>query len=337
MGKSDILVPNTNYFLVLINSEGVIKKPLFTQLNHAKKLPHSLKSWLDNENIERFDNALSASEQEGVIEKLRILDSEYTIIYCLAGNFILLYGINQTLSEQSINIIYPFLRYVSEELIYHRNTSKQFESNFYFENIQKLNSDLLNKSREATKLNHELARLNKILNSRLVKDPLTGLVSRYQYHDEIMHMIHNHQSKKGIFCFIDLDDFKEINDNYGHHVGDQILVEFSRRLKHVNLENAIKMRISGDEFGIFIAGLDDVSTQDLDELTKTLKAVDKPYKIDNKEVTLTMSTGYAVYNEDTDDIYKLIEYADFAMYQAKRNKKGTAMKFDKSKYDKRHK
>ena len=118
-----------------------------------------------------------------------------------------------------------------------------------FEQIQMLNNKILNTERALQKERLKLEMLNKELNNRLVKDALTGLVSRYQYRAEIEQCIASAPDKNGVFVFIDIDDFKRVNDTYGHAVGDKYLIEFARRLESIPIENSVKMRISGDEFG----------------------------------------------------------------------------------------
>lgn len=188
-----------------------------------------------------------------------------------------------------------------------------------FEEIQSLNSNLLNMQRQVQKANIMMNQLNIDLTNRLVKDSLTGLVSRYQYREEIELLISEKPSHYGIFAFIDLDDFKSVNDTYGHRAGDVFLKEFADRLVKLPFENMICMRIAGDEFGVYIHGYDSVSLEDMSKIWSQMKdtVLNRPIKISGEDLPLSFSVGMSVYNKDTTEIYDLIEHADFAMYEAK--------------------
>lgn len=207
------------------------------------------------------------------------------------------------------------------------------DSQYFFDSIQKMNNELVNKTREISKINRALNEANAVLNNRLVKDPLTHLISRYQYRDEMMHLIHKQPNKQGIFCFIDLDGFKTINDTYGHAFGDAYLVEVANRLIALPFNEIIAMRIAGDEFGLYIHGFDHVTQTELDTVENTLKAItDAPFVHNTIEITLKMSMGTAIYNQDTNNIHDLIDYADQAMYHAKHHKKRLVKHFSCASY-----
>ena len=127
-----------------------------------------------------------------------------------------------------------------------------------FEKIQVLNNELINTRRQLEKAMAQTNRLNQDLNNRLVKDPLTGLLSRYQYRTEIEQVIAEYPATLGIFVFIDIDDFKKVNDQYGHAFGDEIISEFTAELKSQFRNDDIVGRIGGDEHcGIFVRELRD--------------------------------------------------------------------------------
>ena len=205
-----------------------------------------------------------------------------------------------------------------------------------FEQIQILNNRLVNTERALQRERAKLQSINKELNNRLVKDALTGLVSRYQYRAEIEHTIALSPQKNGIFVFIDIDDFKKVNDTYGHHAGDHYLIEFANRLQSVPIEGSVKMRISGDEFGFYVHG---VRNQVRDEMAVIWELIKKhilygPINTAAGEIPLSLSAGMSSYGTDTRDIYDLIEFADFAMYKAKKAGKNRYAVFDAAEYDK---
>lgn len=186
------------------------------------------------------------------------------------------------------------------------------------------------------KANASLNMVNADLNNRLVKDPLTGLISRYQYRSEIEMSIASAPSKKGIFTFIDMDDFKGINDTYGHLAGDKYLVGFAERMRKLTINNTLKIRIAGDEFALFTYGLDHIDDSVIEQIWEQIQrhVLSKPLQFDGIELPYSISAGIAVYGEHTFDIYDLIDYADFAMYQAKRSGKNQYCVFDAVEYAK---
>jgi diguanylate cyclase (GGDEF)-like protein len=198
-----------------------------------------------------------------------------------------------------------------------------------------LNNDLINMQRKLEKVNAQLNAANLLLNNRLVRDELTGLVSRYQYKQEIELLIRKFPTRCGIFAFMDIDNFKQINDTYGHAAGDRYLAEFAERLKSIPLDDMICIRISGDEFGLFHQGISaaDVDTSIIDLWNRITKHVlSKTVIIDEKAVALKASVGIAIYNLDTTNIFDLIDYADFAMYIAKKSGKNRYIRFDMGTY-----
>ncbi len=204
-----------------------------------------------------------------------------------------------------------------------------------FEDLQKLNNELTNTKRKIEKANVKLESLNKELQTKLMKDPLTGLAGRYQFWVGIRGMIENDPDKQGIFVYIDIDDFKDINDTFGHVGGDQFLIEIGERIKAIPLDEAMKIRISGDEFGIFIHGFDLVKDEDFQELWELIQRylLNKPVIFNQIPIPVSISAGMAVLNYDSREIEELIEYADFAMYQAKRDGKNRYRKFDKKEFE----
>ena len=207
-----------------------------------------------------------------------------------------------------------------------------------FEKIQKLNNDLLNTQRQLKKVNIRLNQLNEELNNRLVKDALTGLISRYQYREEIRLTIEKAPNKLGIFTFIDIDDFKKINDTYGHGAGDLFLKEFANRLKKLSFDNQVCIRIAGDEFGLYIHGYDNVNENDIKAIWINFeeKVLHSPVRLNKIQEKINCSLGMAIYGHDTIDVYELIEYADFAMYEAKQTGKNTYKQFNRERYNNKH-
>ena len=149
-------------------------------------------------------------------------------------------------------------------------------------------------------------------------DVLTGLPNRALFTDRFTQAI-AHSKRMGCdlaVCFLDLDDFKPVNDNYGHEVGDQLLVEVAERITACIREEDTVSRQGGDEFALLLNDLESFSQceQTLERIHFSLA---QPYVIDDHSHKVTASCGITLYPNDDADIDTLLRHADQAMYQAK--------------------
>ncbi len=149
-------------------------------------------------------------------------------------------------------------------------------------------------------------------------DNLTGLASRTYYHERIESLIKTagRRNKQFAFLFLDLDDFKEINDRFGHHVGDQFLNAIAHRLKGIAREIDFIARLGGDEFCIIIDNILDDS--DVEEVAiRCLHKINQPLFLDQHRLIPSVSIGIAIFPRDGITESELIKAADTAMYSAK--------------------
>lgn len=149
-------------------------------------------------------------------------------------------------------------------------------------------------------------------------DALTGLPNRKLFYDRLKQEIINAQrSNKSIaLLFLDLNDFKKINDSMGHQVGDALLREVAERLtKSVRASDCVA-RMGGDEFTVILTSLS--YSQDIAVVAdKILQALAEPFLLNGNKFIVYASLGIAVYPDDSEDMEVLITAADTAMYQAK--------------------
>ncbi len=237
------------------------------------------------------------------------------------------------LSQEYVRIFNDFVNDIRKE--FSRSIKdRELSIREQFEEIQKLNNDLLNTRRQLEKANGILERNYLELQNKYVKDPLTGVVGRHQYWAEIEKVIQEKPDQLGILSFIDIDNFKFINDTYGHATGDLYLVKFAERLQNMNLPNTIIIRISGDEFALFTYGLDQVDQEVLNWIWSKLKehVFSIPININDFSLPISISLGMATYGIDTKLVNELLEYADFAMYKAKSKGKNRYYKFNMDEY-----
>jgi diguanylate cyclase (GGDEF)-like protein len=157
-------------------------------------------------------------------------------------------------------------------------------------------------------------------------DPLTNLANRALFADRVQHALSRQarESSRLAVIFIDLDDFKTINDSLGHGAGDQVLAEVGMRMNGYMRPMDTLARFGGDEFAVL---LEDVGEpQDVTRVSeRILKSLEPPFALDDKEVFVTASMGITIVQGEeamTLGADELMRNADVAMYMAKREGKG---------------
>lgn len=150
-------------------------------------------------------------------------------------------------------------------------------------------------------------------------DPLTNLPNRLLFMDRLQHeMVRAHRNSLVLaLLFIDLDRFKEVNDEFGHDVGDEMLKVAAARLAGCNRESDTVGRLGGDEFTAILSDLNGREGAAL-AARKMLAEMCRPFCIGHHEFSISASIGVALYPADGDDAADLLKAADAAMYQAKR-------------------
>jgi diguanylate cyclase (GGDEF)-like protein len=149
-------------------------------------------------------------------------------------------------------------------------------------------------------------------------DLLTDLPNRTLFLDRLRHSISLSQREKNQFTlmFIDMNDFKGVNDSYGHDAGDKLLKEFSQRLQKAVRRSDTVARIGGDEFTVLLHNIGS-APKIMMLAQKMISETNKPYRINGHEFEVGCSIGIAIYPEAGDDEETLQRNADLAMYQAK--------------------
>lgn len=149
-------------------------------------------------------------------------------------------------------------------------------------------------------------------------DRITGIANRHYFEEQIVQAVGNAE-RYGTVCYlliIDLDDFKMVNDRFGHHTGDMLLRHISESMNHTLRKNDSIFRIGGDEFAVIIQ-----STSDLESIEriaqKIISSVSMPVVLDGYEVIVGASIGISCFPKCASDVRSLIGTADEAMYEAK--------------------
>ncbi|WP_019028579.1 sensor domain-containing diguanylate cyclase [Colwellia piezophila] len=148
-------------------------------------------------------------------------------------------------------------------------------------------------------------------------DPLTGLKNKrgLEVNAETLLALARRNNQSVAVIFIDIDNFKPINDQFGHDVGDQALITFSQCLKNILRRSDFIARVGGDEFVLLLSDVDDESC--IDKLIAQINAEYTLIKPHKNNLNITFSAGYAIFPEDGTQLNKLINLADKRMYQVK--------------------
>jgi diguanylate cyclase (GGDEF)-like protein len=187
----------------------------------------------------------------------------------------------------------------------------------YYAQVQDLNQNL-----EAEIEEHKRTELK--LEFLANHDALTNLPNRRLFYDRVTHAIQRVQRKdqRIAVLFLDLDQFKNVNDTLSHQVGDLLLQQVAKRLVAQVREGDTLGRLGGDEFVLLIEG--DFEPTLLTKLAEKILAVfHRPIQVDNHELFLTGSIGISLYPDDATDTDTLLRNADAAMYQAKQSGRDT--------------
>ncbi|QSB00891.1 EAL domain-containing protein [Methylomonas sp. EFPC1] len=160
-------------------------------------------------------------------------------------------------------------------------------------------------------------------------DPLTGIPNRVLLADRLAQALaHTHRAGNHMaVCYLDLDGFKPVNDQFGHEAGDQLLIEISLRIRDCLRAGDTVARIGGDEFVLLLLDFND--TRECEAvLERMLCKVAEPLSIDDNQVCVSASVGLTLYPDDLASADTLLRHADQAMYVAKQRGKNRYHLFD---------
>lgn len=176
----------------------------------------------------------------------------------------------------------------------------------------------------AEEVKHKQAKLHRQANF----DALTGLPNRMMAFDRINLEIHRarRSGQRFALLFIDLDNFKDVNDSLGHAAGDQLLVAIGARVQACVRDADSVARLGGDEFLVLVPDVDaDGAIERI--IGRVLEAVSEPQELRGRKVVAKCSIGIALYPDNGDTVEALLANVDNAMYQAKANEAGSVMFF----------
>lgn len=220
---------------------------------------------------------------------------------------------------------------------------------FYIHKIQKMKRNLSESHEELTQLYEELTASDEVMRQQYDEineinekirlseeklaylayhDYLTGLpnkLSLYEHAKGILESV----DKKSALLFIDIDNFKYVNDTLGHAFGDKLVAKVSDRLKSLLIDNCTLYRLSGDEFVIILKGIDD-KKQAEDYASYILANFLDDFDSLGSNLHVSLSIGIAIYPDHSNELEQLLKYADIAMYQVKEAGRKNYMVYDQA-------
>ncbi len=170
---------------------------------------------------------------------------------------------------------------------------------------------------------NELKQAETALQHLATHDPLTGLPNRFLMMDRLAQTLARAERHGSTFAlvFLDVDDFKRVNDELGHAIGDSVLRSVARRLQRTLRASDTVARLAGDEFVVIADGVDRPAAALIAE--KVCRAVAAPMRVAGSALRVTVSIGVSFYPEHGTDAEQLLNAADEHMYQAKKAGKDT--------------
>ncbi len=184
---------------------------------------------------------------------------------------------------------------------------------------------------------HDISELNmqrKAIHQMAFYDMLTQLPNRRLFLDRLQHALNSsaRTGQHGSLLFLDLDNFKTLNDSLGHDIGDMLLQQVAQKLTTCVRECDTVARIGGDEFVIIMESLSkdpfEAAAQTETVAEKILLSLNSPYRLDKHEVSTSSSIGITLFSSHEQKIEELCKQADIAMYQAKNTGRNSHRFFD---------
>jgi len=199
---------------------------------------------------------------------------------------------------------------------------KVIKGDYDYEIKIKTNDELGLISQKFNEMSNKISQRENDLDALVHQDILTKIPNRIMFNEKLEDAISRAKrlNKKIAVFFLDLDEFKYINDTLGHEIGDKFLIKVSNNLVNIMRRSDLLARIGGDEFNILVEDLDSlVIAQDIAK--KLLNQISIPLKINGHILNITGSIGVSIFPIDAEDSVSLLKNADLAMYEAKNNGK----------------
>ncbi|MDO9493389.1 GGDEF domain-containing protein [Acetobacterium sp.] len=284
----------------------------------------------------------STTNIAGVIAQIQVMVSVYLVVAVRNKGYQIAVGINILVSLIiSIRIVFltgnldaipgvviPFCTIITISIIsfYEKSfeikltevTAQKKELSTLYDELAGTEKEILQQNVRLKDLNRKMKQREVRLNYLAYTDVLTGLPNREMLINKLDFLVERAQEKQAHFTvvFIDLDDFKKINDYKGHYIGDLLLKSIADKIKKIVYQQDMLGRLGGDEFTLKIQR--DLSEIEIFEYVEKIRtAILEPFVVENMELNISASFGIALYPRDGINAAELLNYSDIAMYKAK--------------------
>lgn len=309
--------PNIKDFMLVIDESNIIVSVFPSESEFSSFINKKVESIITQESITDFQNFIQDLNQKNAALHHQIILNFSDINYsCHINGY----------KDEKTSLIFALFNTSSDEEIYkkmmHLNSQQvnelrmlrknmQLQENQIYDEISKLNSELLNSKRIIEKQNSELQRYNKLLKQMSIEDSLTGCYNRRYFYDYMKESIL--PSQKDVIhslVMIDFNNFKTVNDQFGHDAGDRLLINFVILTKDAIKEKGEIFRIGGDEFIIIFYDMDK------EEVSTYMTKINNTFSSNSKIASL--SYGIVTFNESElnheFDLSNLVNKTDELMY-----------------------
>ncbi|WP_413228184.1 diguanylate cyclase domain-containing protein [Acinetobacter baretiae] len=242
----------------------------------------------------------------------------FEIFICMAAMLITLWFSTKTTYRFIMQSIYP-LTHIAQLVSDQKAYNLRFPDNkiYEFQNLNHVFNELLS---EIQSWHNQLQDENHQLSYQAKHDSLTGLANKSYFYQFLMSIFTQPVEKSStVLLFIDNNDFKLINDKYGHLAGDNVLIEMAIRFKAALLDHCFIARLGGDEFAVVLTNIF-THHQLFEYINILMQNQDEPIIFNEQEIFFSFSIGVAYFNYASSP-EELINQADQAMYQAKNTSK----------------
>ena len=253
---------------------------------------------------------------------MRMLQYVFVIIFILLFAIYITSKLRESLQESILQPISK-LDEVTTEIIKTKNLEHEIPD-FNSDEIGDLAKNFKHMISDLNSYHHELNKKTDALSHQANYDALTQLPNRALFQDRLKQSIYksNRNDEKFALFFIDLDQFKEVNDTFGHEYGDKLLVKVAKRLGSVLREYDTLARLGGDEFVIIMNNLKEFHGASV-LAQKILDILEVPIEVEEEELFISCSIGISLFPQDSHDEKELLKYADIAMYRSKHDGRAT--------------
>ncbi len=256
------------------------------------------------------------SSLNGIIAQAHVLISTFLVVAARKKGYIaavilnLISAVSVVINSRTpIGIVVSLISIVTITVIY-----------VYYLKVSKANEELSVTNNELRENNRIMREKDEKLTYLAYYDVLTGLANRQLFIEQIDDMIETNSKTPFTVIFFDIDDFKQINDSYGHNTGDVMLSTYADRLRLFCGEENFVGKLGGDEFAVILPGA--VTESGIVSYIERLRnAVCKPVQVEGTVLRTSMSFGVASYPNDGANSQDILKSTDIAVYNAKANGK----------------